>query len=135
MCSFHFVILSSNRFQPSLTSYQRHFHSMIFKHASQCNDWQSLDRAQKIIFEHTSFVVTFVSSVRSSNSHPNLLLIHHQHPHFFRSLGSSTLDFHFLSHYSYIKAIKLYKGNHWTHLLATCIPYGYNRTSLQDSVR
>ena len=60
MCSFHFVILSSNRFQPSLTSYQRHFHSMIFKHASQCNDWQSLDRAQKIIFDHTSFVVTFV---------------------------------------------------------------------------
>merc|ERR1711873_133661 len=27
---------------------------------------------------------------------------------------SSTLDFHFLSHYSYIKAIMLYKGNHWT---------------------
>merc|ERR1711952_223094 len=24
-----------------------------------------------------------------------------------------TLDFHFLSHYSYIKAIMLYKGNHW----------------------
>ena len=35
-------------------------------------------------------------------------------PHFFRSHRSSTLDFHFLSHYSYIKAIKLYKGNHWT---------------------
>ena len=34
--------------------------------------------------------------------------------HFFRSHRSSTLDFHFLSHYSYIKAIKLYKGNHWT---------------------
>ena len=33
-------------------------------------------------------------------------------------------DFHFLSHYSYIKS------NHWTHLLATCIPYWYNRTSL-----
>merc|ERR1712092_30725 len=29
----------------------------------------------------------------------------------------------------------LYKGNHWTHLLATCIPYGYNTTSLQDSAR
>merc|ERR1711872_468965 len=53
----------------------------------------------------------------------------------FRSHRSSTLDFHFLSHYSYIKAIMLYKGNHWTHLLATCIPYGYNRTSLQDSAR
>ena len=35
----------------------------------------------------------------------------------------TTLDFHFLSHYSYIKS------NHWTHLLATCIPY------VQDSAR
>ena len=52
-----------------------------------------------------------VSSVRSSNSHTDLLLIHHPtHPHFFRSHRSSTLDFHFLSHYSYIKAIMLYKG-------------------------
>ena len=51
----------------------------------------------------------FISSVRSSNSHPDLLVI--QHPtHFFRSHRSSTLDFHFLSHYSYIKAIMLYKG-------------------------
>ena len=49
--------------------------------------------------------------------------------HFFRSHRSSILDFYFLSHYSYIKGI------HWTHLLATCIPYGYNRTSLQDSAR
>ena len=57
--------------------------------------------------------IVFVSSVRSSNSHPNLLVI--QHPtHFFRSHRSSTLDFHFLSHYSYIKAIMLYKDNHWT---------------------
>ena len=56
-------------------------------------------------------------------------------PHFFRSHRSSTLDFHFLSHNSYIKAIMLYKGNHWTHLLTTCIPYGYNRISLQDSAR
>merc|ERR1711873_100387 len=35
------------------------------------------------------------------------------HPHFFRSHRSSTLDFHFLSHYSYIKAIMLYKGKTW----------------------
>merc|ERR1711978_730286 len=55
----------------------------------------------------------FVSSVRSSNSHPDLLLTHPT-THFFRSHRSSTLDFHFLSHYSYIKAIMLYKGNHWT---------------------
>ena len=57
----------------------------------------------------------FVSSVRSSNSHPNLLLIHPTttSTHFFRSHRSSTLDFHFLSHYSYIKAIMLYKGKTW----------------------
>ena len=55
-----------------------------------------------------------ISSVRSSYSHPDLLLTHPTPPHFFRSHRSSTLDFHFLSHYSYIKAIMLYKGNHWT---------------------
>ena len=42
----------------------------------------------------------FISSVRSSYSHPDLLLIHHHPTHFFRSHRSSTLDFHFLSHYS-----------------------------------
>merc|ERR1712116_13640 len=52
------------------------------------------------------------SSVGSSNCHLDLLLTHP--PHFFRSHRSSTLDFHFLSHYSYIKAIMLYKGNHLT---------------------
>ena len=36
------------------------------------------------------------------------------HPTFSDTHRSSTLDFHFLSHYSYIKAIMLYKGNHWT---------------------
>ena len=57
----------------------------------------------------------FSSSVRSSYSHPDLLLTHHPTPpHFFRAHRSSTLDFHFLSLYSYIKAIMLYKGNHWT---------------------
>ena len=82
------------------------------------------------------YIHIIFSSVRSSYSHPDLLVIHHHHPtHIFRSHRSSTLDFHFLSHYSYIKAIKLYKGNQWTHLLAICIPYGYNRTSLQGSAR
>merc|ERR1711873_257006 len=58
-------------------------------------------------------IMAIFSSVRSSNSQPDLLVI--QHPtHFFRSHQSSTLDFHFLSHYSYIKAIMLCKGNHWT---------------------
>merc|ERR1712122_288469 len=56
-----------------------------------------------------------ISSVRSSNSHPDLLLTHHHPtpPHFFRSHRSSTLDFHFLSQYSYIKAMMLYKGKTW----------------------
>ena len=57
----------------------------------------------------------FVSSVRSSNSHPDLLVTQQQqHPTFSVTHWSSTLDLHFLSHYSYIKAIMLYKGNHWT---------------------
>merc|ERR1711873_167937 len=59
-------------------------------------------------------IMAIFSSVRSSYSHPDLLLTHHHHPtHFFRSHRSSTLDFHFLSHYSYIKAIMLYKGKTW----------------------
>ena len=35
----------------------------------------------------------------------------------------TTLDFYFLSHYSYIKS------NHWAHLLTTFVPY------VQDSAR
>merc|ERR1711952_3324 len=58
-------------------------------------------------------IMAIFSSVRSSYSHPDQLLIHH-HPTFSVTHRSSTLDFHFLSHYSYIKAIMLYKGNHWT---------------------
>merc|ERR1712052_37082 len=55
-----------------------------------------------------------VSSVRSSYSHPDLLLIHHHHPPTFSvTHRSSTLDFNFLSHYSCIKAIMLYKGKTW----------------------
>merc|ERR1711989_23166 len=51
------------------------------------------------------------------------------HPTFSDTHRSPILDIHFLSQNSYIKS------NHWTHLLATCIPYGHNRTSLQDSAR
>merc|ERR1711873_39879 len=58
-------------------------------------------------------IMAIFSSVRSSNSQPDLLLIHHPPPHFFRSHRSSTLDFHFLSPYSYIKAMMLYKGKTW----------------------
>ena len=69
-------------------------------------------------------IMAIFSSVRSSNSHPDLLLT--QHPTFsdLACLPLYNTDFHFLSQYSYIKS------NHWTHLLATCILYGYNRTSL-----
>ena len=87
------------------------------------------------VYEDSVTVSLFVSSVRSSNSHPNLLVTQQHPPTFSDTHRSSTLDFHFLSHYSYIKAIMLYKGNHWTHLLATCIPIGYNCKIVQDSAR
>ena len=53
-------------------------------------------------------------------------------PHFFRSHRSSTLDFHFLSHYSYIK------GNHSTYLLTheyLMGTTGHHCKILQDSAR
>ena len=68
-------------------------------------------------------LIFLFSSIRSSNSHPDLLVTQHHHPTFSDTHQSSILDFHFLSHYSNIK------GNHWTHQLATCIPY------VQDSAR
>ena len=81
------------------------------------------------------FFAVFVSSVRSSYSHPDLLLV--QHPHFFRSHQSLTLDFHFLSHYSYVKAIMLYKGNHWTRCAglkdASLVRLGINNDDLGTS--
>merc|ERR1711940_41890 len=84
-------------------------------HAISCNTMQyhaSLKTADGAYHCPVGSIMAIFSSVRSSYSHPDLLLIHP--PHFFRSHRSSTLDFHFLSHYSYIKAIMLYKGNHWT---------------------
>merc|ERR1712004_903787 len=45
----------------------------------------------------------------SSHSHPDLLLTQPT-THFFRSHRFSTLDLIYLSHYSYIKAIIIYKG-------------------------
>ena len=84
-----------------------HHHYVILHLKFICSHSQLLER-------NLSFF--FISSVRSSNSHPDLLLTHHHPtpPHFFRSHRSSTLDFHFLSQYSYIKAMMLYKGHHWT---------------------
>ena len=57
------------------------------------------------------------SSVRSSNSHTDLLVITSTTtttPLFQIHTGPQHWTFHFLSHYSYIKAILLYRGNHWT---------------------
>merc|ERR1711978_762660 len=84
-------------------------------HAIPCNTMQyhgTLITADGAYHCPVGSIMAIFSSVRSSYSHPDLLLIHP--PHFFRSHRSSTLDFHFLSHYSYIKAIMLYEGNHWT---------------------
>merc|ERR1712012_1244831 len=81
-------------------------------HAIQCNTMQyhaSLITADGAYHCPVGSIMAIFSSVRSSNSHPDLLVTHHQHPNFFRSHRSPTLDFHFLSHYSYIKAIMLYK--------------------------
>ena len=76
------------------------------------------------------FEASIFSSVRSSNSHPDLLLIHHNHPHFFRSHWPSTLDFHFLSHYSNIKAIMLKKAITGLNVLASWMPHGFDWASL-----
>ena len=91
-------------------------------HQTSCSSMQlsgDVDEYDPHCKYHTMVIILIFSSVRSSNSHPDLLVSHH----FFRSHQSSILDFHFLSHYSYIKS------NHWPHLLATCIP------KVQDSAR
>ena len=71
----------------------------LFNKSSSCH--HSLHRSGSFAYSQT----LFFSSVRSSYSHPDLLVIT---THFFRSHWSITLDFHFLSHYSYIKAIMQY---------------------------
>ena len=68
-------------------------------------------------------IMAIFSSVRSSYSHPDLLVIHHPLFQILHVGHYITLDFQFLCHYSYIKS------NHWTHLLATYIPF------VQDSAR
>merc|ERR1711978_335738 len=86
-------------------------------HAIPCKTMQyhaSLITADGAYHCPVGSIMAIFSSVRSSYSHPDLLLIHPPPTHFFRSHRSSSLDFHFLSHYSYIKAMMLYKGNHWT---------------------
>merc|ERR1711952_529308 len=85
-------------------------------HAIPCNTMQyhgTLITADRAYHCPVGSIMAIFSSVRGSYSHPDLLVTQH-HPHFFRSHRSSTLDFHFLSHYSYIKAIMLHKSNHWT---------------------
>merc|ERR1711873_293811 len=56
--------------------------------------------------------------------------IHHHPTHFFRSHQSSTLDFHFLSHYSYIKA----HGFDWASLMMTWGHLGHYQGQLGDGL-
>ena len=67
----------------------------------------------EILKSWNSFLFIF-SSVRSSNSHPDLLVTHHHQPLFqitpVLNTGLSLSEPLQL----YIKAIMLYKGNHWT---------------------
>ena len=73
---------------------------------SNCDNWRKLKKRAEILFwqrhPHKTVFVIIISSVRSSNNHPDLLLTQHHPTHFFRSHRSSPLDLHFLSHYSYI---------------------------------
>merc|ERR1712067_112442 len=85
-------------------------------HAIPCNTIQyhgTLITADGAYHCPVGSIMAIFSSVRSSYSRPDLLLTHPTPPHFFKSQRSSTLDFHFLSHNSYIKAIMLYKGKTW----------------------
>merc|ERR1712067_46894 len=67
-------------------------------HAIPCNTMQyyaTLITADGAYHCPVGSIMAIFCSVRSSNSHSDLLVI--QHPtHFFRSHRSSTLDFHFL---------------------------------------
>ena len=79
-------------------------------------DWKLLNEATLIKFDYDIHKRTFAPLLAPSGALIAIPTYYWSttHPHFFRSHRSSTLDFHFLSHYSYIKAIMLYKGNHWT---------------------
>merc|ERR1712155_483568 len=108
-------------------------------YAIPCNTMQypaSLITADGAYHCPVGSIMAIFSSVRSSNSHPDLLVTHHP-THFFRSHRSSTLDFHFLSHYSYIKAQLLYKGNHWTRcagfMVASWVQLGITNDDLGTS--
>ena len=78
-------------------------HVYIFSRTSAASH-----RLFKIVVSVSVAIVkeNFVSSVRSSNSHPDLLLTQ-QHPTFsdLACLPLYNTDFHFLSYYSYTKAI------------------------------
>merc|ERR1711952_521081 len=93
-------------------------------YAIQCNAMQyheSLITADGAYHCPVGSIMAIFSSVRSSYSHPYLLLIHPT-THFFRSHRSSILDLHFLSHYSYIKA-KLGKTLEYSGILWHTLAY------------
>merc|ERR1712081_35747 len=69
-------------------------------------------------------IMAIFSSVRSSYSHPNLLLIHHHHPTFSDHTGPQHWTFTF--HYSYIKAMMQYKGKTWQDSGILCQALAYS---------
>ena len=92
--------------------------SSLFKHpfASSRHPQESQTLETPGNFRLIAFILVklFISSVRSSYSHPDLLLtpLFQITPVLNTGLSlSEPLQL-------YIKAIMLYKGNHWTHLLA-----------------
>ena len=114
------MLISTEHALRLLTTHDNSSHSsshLLSVNTSSLPPAISCDQLGQEQVEFSQGFLHIFSSARSSYSHPDLLLIHHHPPtttHFFRSHWSSTMDFHFLSHYSYIKAIVLYKGNHWT---------------------
>merc|ERR1711952_568922 len=97
-----------------------HYHAIpcntLRYHAIQCNTMQyhvSLITADRAYHCPVGSIMAIFSSVRSSYSHPDLLVTQQHHPTFPDHTGPQHWTFTFY-HYSYIKAIMLYKGNHWT---------------------
>ena len=83
--------------------------------------WESIEEFRSYTFTvitlfKAQYVFThIISSVRSSNSNPDLLLIHPPTTPLFQITPVLNTGL------SLSEPLQLYKGNHWTHLLATCI--------------
>ena len=101
------------------------------------HDIGSNDRNPTELLYEAANIIMFVSSVRSSNSHPDLLLTHQQHPLFqitpVLNTGLSLSEP--LQLYKGYNAI--YKGNHWTQYAgfmdASWVPLGITDDDLGTS--